>query len=490
MRNIGILFFLLLAPSVQAQYNLQSAFSNLPPFSLPVEMMPSVDGSNRLFVVQQRGRIYVFENTTNVTARKEFLNLSDKVSQSGSETGLLGLAFHPNYATNGYFYVNYTATVAGQLQTFISRFQVSSTNPDSAIKASELVLINVNQPYSNHNGGKLLFGPDDYLYIALGDGGFGGDPQNNAQNRSVLLGKILRINVDSPSGGLNYSIPPTNPFAGNTQGFREEIYAYGMRNPWKMSFDPVSGRFWAADVGQNVWEEIDIIQNGGNYGWRIMEANACYNPSSGCDETGLLKPVWAYSHSNGDASITGGFVYRGSSIPLLVGKYIYADYVSGRIWALTYDGITTAINQMLIDTPYLISSFGEDNDRNLYVLSYQEGRLYKLVGPSTGIESEGAKAPTRSFLGQNFPNPVSTRDGNSETSFEFSVGTYGHTSLRVFDVLGREIATLVNEMKQPGVYTARFNPRAFGAGSLPSGVYFYRLQTADAVQQRTMILIK
>ena len=231
-----------------AQYSLDLAFTNLT-FNNPVELVNSGDGTNRMFVLTQNGKIYVFPNTPSANA-KVFLDLSDSVTQNGSETGLLGLAFHPNYSNNGYFFVDYT-TRQTPLRSKISRFSVSS-NPDSALRNSELVLITQVQPFANHNGGHIVFGPaDHYLYISFGDGGSGGDPNNNAQNKSVLLGKILRINVDSASGGNNYSIPPTNPFYNNTMGYRQEIFAYGLRNTWKYSFDIPTGRIWAADVGQN-----------------------------------------------------------------------------------------------------------------------------------------------------------------------------------------------------------------------------------------------
>jgi len=475
-----IICFFLVTGSLKAQYGLQNAFPSLPAFSLPLEMVHAGDGTNRLFVVQQRGRIYVFENTSSVNTRKVFLDLSDKVSQSGSETGLLGLAFHPDFKNNGSFYVNYTSSPAGQLQSFISRFQVSAANADSAIKSSEQVLLTLNQPFTNHNGGNLLFGLDGYLYAAFGDGGSSGDPQNNAQSRTTLLGKILRLDVNSASGGRNYAIPPTNPYAGNTQGFREEIYAYGLRNPWKMSVDPVTSKLWTGDVGQNIWEEINIVVRGGNYGWRTMEANNCYNPSSGCDTTGLIRPIWAYSHSNGDASITGGYVYRGTSLPALIGKYVYGDYISGRIWALTYDGINPTTNQLLLDSPYLVSSFGQDAERNLYVVSYQDGRNYRLTGPATSVSSPQFVIPTSVALDQNYPNPF-----NPRTTIRFQLPSPEFVSLRIFDVLGREITILVNEERAAGAFEAGWD-----ASGLPSGVYFYRLQVGNFIETKRMMLAR
>lgn len=216
---------------VSAQYSWQVQFPSLPAFALPLELVHANDGTNRFFVVQQRGIIYVFENTPGVSTRAEFLNISDRVSQSGSETGLLGLAFHPDYPDSGYFYVNYTSSNSGTLRSYVARYSVSSTNPDSALHDSEIILLTLDQPYENHNGGKLAFGPDGYLYLGFGDGGSGNDPGNRAQDRTVLLGKILRINVDSTETGLKYAIPPSNPYYRNALGYREEIYAYGIRNP-------------------------------------------------------------------------------------------------------------------------------------------------------------------------------------------------------------------------------------------------------------------
>lgn len=291
--------------------------------------------------------------------------------------GLLGLAFHPDFRNNGYLYVNYTA--GSKPETRISRFTLKQGGNGQVDPKSESVLLRFDQPYRNHNGGKVAFGPDGYLYISVGDGGSGGDPQNNSQNRSNLLGNILRIDVNSSSGSRNYSIPADNPFAGNSEGYREEIYAYGLRNPWKFSFDKQTGTLWAADVGQNKLEEIDIIRNGGNYGWRVMEGTDCFKPSSNCDQSGLVLPVHEYVRSEG-VSVTGGFVYRGKQLPALQGKYIYGDYASGKIWALTVDGNGKKTdNVLLLTTGFPLATFGEDQENELLVLSYgNDGKIYRL----------------------------------------------------------------------------------------------------------------
>jgi glucose/arabinose dehydrogenase len=262
---LTITLFFSCSDSSLPQIKLQQAFPNLS-FSNPVDLQNAGDGTDRIFVVEQAGVIYVFENNAGVTEKKKFLDITD--SSQAAEMGLLGLAFHPNYENNGYF-VNYTKALPVR-RTLIVRFRASSQNPDSADRSSSKILMEIVQPYSNHNGGQLAFGPDGFLYIALGDGGFGGDPQDNAQNRSSLLGKLLRIDVDQIQGSLNYAIPPDNPFKNNTQGFKEEIYAYGLRNPWRFSFDFATGQLWCADVGQNAWEEIDLVVNGGNYAGDVM----------------------------------------------------------------------------------------------------------------------------------------------------------------------------------------------------------------------------
>ncbi|MDP2302470.1 MAG: PQQ-dependent sugar dehydrogenase [Ignavibacteria bacterium] len=412
--------------NVTAQTTIQVAFPNLT-FNQPVDIQHAGDNSDRLFVVSQSGTISVFQNDPNVTSAKVFLNITDIVV-SGGERGLLGLAFHPDYENNGYFYINYTG--GSPLKTFVSRFQVS-TNPDSAIKSSELVLISFTQPYTNHNGGQVSFGPDGYLYIATGDGGSGGDPQSNGQNKSVLLGKILRIDVNGTSGSNNYSIPADNPFANNLSGWREEIFAYGLRNPWRFSFDPVTNWNWCADVGQNVWEEINIIQNGKNYGWKIMEGAHCYSPSTGCDTSGLTFPIFEYAHNSaGGYSVTGGFVYRGPNVPQLYGKYIYADYVSQKIWGLTYDGVNQAVNELLINSAGIgISSFGVDQYNELFICALSNGKIYKFT-PTAQIIS-----PTALRIVSNLASSVTLQwidNSNNESGFVIErkiVGQNEYTSI-------------------------------------------------------------
>lgn len=345
-------------------------------FTQPVALENAGDSSNRLFVVEQAGTIRVFDGGAGSTAASTlFLDISSKV-MAGGEQGLLGLAFHPNYTANRFFYVNYTAVPDGA--TVIARFTASTSDPNTADPASETEILRVTQPFANHNGGQLAFGPDGFLYIGLGDGGGAGDPLGNAQNRGVLLGKILRIDVDNPSAGRSYGIPADNPFAGNSQGFREEIYAYGFRNPWRFSFDTTGGGLWAGDVGQNRREEIDLVARGGNYGWPTLEGNECFQPPSGCDRTGLALPVVDYGRSEG-ITVTGGYVYRGAALPVLAGRYIYGDFGSGRIWSLPADNPSAAGRALLIDSGLTISSFGTDEQHELYIVDYDGGKIYRLT---------------------------------------------------------------------------------------------------------------
>ncbi len=365
-------FNLVASAQVQGRNGIQVAFPQLT-FNQPVGIYSPADGSNRLFVVEQTGTIKVFANSPTTTTAQVFLDISDQVLYGG-EQGLLGLAFHPNYSSNGYLYVDYVA--ANPTRTVIARYSVSAGNPDQANNASEYILLEIAQPYANHKGGQIAFGPDGYLYIGMGDGGSGGDPLGNGQSSFTLLGKILRIDVNSPQAGRNYSIPTDNPYVGNTLGYKEEIYAVGFRNPWRFSFDPATGKLWVSDVGQNRLEEIDIVENGKNYGWNIMEGTECYNSPSGCNATGLELPVYEYDHSLGNA-IIGGYVYRGSTLLALSGSYIYGDYGSGRIWAFPANSTAAPANALLVNSNLTLSSFGVDQNGELYICAF-DGRIYTL----------------------------------------------------------------------------------------------------------------
>ncbi|NBC17698.1 MAG: T9SS type A sorting domain-containing protein [Bacteroidetes bacterium] len=470
----------LLAASCQpssAQHDLEVAFPNLE-FSDPVDLQSPRDGTNRLFVVEQAGVIKVFENDPQVPSAEVFLDIQNRVL-SGGEQGLLGLAFHPDFMSNGYFYVDYTA--ANPSRTIIARYQVDTDDPDQADAESEQVLLEVEQPFSNHNAGQIQFGPDGYLYVTLGDGGAGGDPEENGQDRSTLLGSILRIDVDNPSEGQHYGIPADNPFVGadcGPAGCREEIYAYGLRNPWRISFDPETGALWAGDVGQNAYEEIDIIEKGGNYGWNTMEGTHCFDPSSGCDQSGLALPVWEYPHSQGQ-SITGGYVYRGNRLPDLVGKYVYADFVSGRIWALTYDG-TDAETTELVNSNLNIASFGVDANDELYLCAF-DGKIYRLASSANTGADDGSSPGEGHSLGASYPNP-----SRQAVHIPFTLAQPAPVTLMVFDVLGRKRATLLEDALLPA------GPHAvtWTAQKLPAGVYLYRIEAGAFSQTRPVTLVR
>lgn len=378
-------------PDIENQFSLVNAFNDLT-FDRPLDIQNAGDGTNRLFVVEQRGVIQVinivFTTQSGETvqlngidaASSVFLDIQDWVLSDEGELGMLGLAFHPDYENNGLFYVNYIAD--NPLRNVISQFSVSGEDPNEADSSSEIILLEIVQPHVFHNGGQLVFGPNDgYLHISLGDGGpaFGGD--GKSQDLSNLFGSILRIDVDNPEGGKNYGIPSDNPFVGNSSGFREEIYAYGLRNPWRISFDPITGDLWTGDVGEGTLEEIDIIQKGKNYGWPIMEGTNCFDPPSGCNMSGLELPIWEYGRNNG-RTIIGGFVYRGSEFSELEGKYIYGDFVSGRVWALSFNGLTATDNTQLLRIAnvdsFVITSFGIDEQNELYITGF-DGNIYRLI---------------------------------------------------------------------------------------------------------------
>lgn len=352
--------------------NFTPAFPSLN-FNSPTLITHAGDGRDRLYVAERVGTVRTFPNDDAVASATMFLDIRDRVSTASTDMGLLGLAFHPDYAVNGYFYVNYTMSFP--TRSIISRFSRSTKNPDMADANSEVKLLEIAQPYPTNNGGALAFGPDGYLYIGMGDGGGTADPDGNGQDLTDLLGSILRIDVDNADPGLKYSIPLDNPFYSPSDGALPEIYAYGLRNPWRFSFDPLNGRLWVGDVGQDRYEEIDLIQAGGNYGWNVMEGNHC-QATLGCDDTGMIPPVFEYDHSQGRC-IIGGLVYRGETFPELYGLYLYGDYVVGRLWALEYDGREVQRNAELADTNYAIVSIGEDDAGEPLILDYK-GQIYRL----------------------------------------------------------------------------------------------------------------
>ena len=350
----------------------------------PVDIQSPADGTNRLFIVERSGVIKILKGSLIFSI--PFLDITDRVRDNFVEEGLLGLAFPADFASTGQFYVNYTfGATSSERETRISRFSVRELNSYEADPDSEEVLMSIDQPFSNHNGGQLQFGPDGYLYIGTGDGGSGGDPGNRAQDSSELPGKMLRIDVngdDFPGDpGKNYAIPPGNPYIGNANVL-DEIWALGLRNPWRFSFDRGTGELYIADVGQNYWEEVNRQPaesvGGENYGWRVYEGNNVFNDSLGLGPGALISPVTEYHHSSGNCSITGGYVYRGVRFPRMHGLYFYGDYCSGRIWSLDHDGEQWA-SEELLDTSFSISTFGEDEAENLYFADFNNGRIWLLV---------------------------------------------------------------------------------------------------------------
>lgn len=346
-------------------YTLEEVFNGL---DKPVYLTHSGDGSDRFYILEQRGVIRVLQVGT--SQKKIFLDIEDRVGSGGSEQGLLGMAFHPEYNDNGYFFVHYTDTEG---DTVISRFK--AVDSDTADPRSERKILTANQPYSNHNGGQILFGPDGFLYIGLGDGGLAADPHGNAQNMKTFLGKILRIDINTDE---RYIIPMDNPFVNNAE-VKPEIWAYGLRNPWRFSFDRLTGELYIADVGQNNWEEIDFepadSTGGANYGWNKMEGTHCFIPL--CNSEAFIPPIFEYSHEEGACSVTGGYVYRGSMNNQLFGAYVYGDYCSGDIWALKRSSDGNWSNNLLLSTDLRISSFGEDESGELYVVDHR-GAVYLL----------------------------------------------------------------------------------------------------------------
>jgi glucose/arabinose dehydrogenase len=326
----------------------------------------------RLFVVEQDGTIQIVENGRVLS--QPFLDIGDRVGAQGNEQGLLSVAFHPDYQNNGRFFVNYTNTGG---DTIIAQYQVEAGNPNQAEAAGEVVLLTVEQPFGNHNGGLLKFGPDGYLYAGLGDGGSAGDPENNGQNPATLLGTILRLDVDNGSED-GYTSPPDNPFVNSSEGGRDEVWAYGLRNPWRFSFDRLTGDLYIADVGQTTWEEVNFQpagSSGENYGWNVMEGNHCYRAES-CETDGFVLPIFEYDHSQG-CSITGGYVYRGRQFPSLNGNYFVGDFCSGILWSLFPQAGGAWLATEVNDSDLLVTSFGEDVAGELYVVD-RNGRIFQI----------------------------------------------------------------------------------------------------------------
>lgn len=364
------------------------AFPNLK-FQRPVELAYAEDGSNRLFVVEQQGVIRAFENRQDADEAAVFLDIRSAVLREGNEEGLLGLAFHPNYKENGQFFVYYSTPPRTSI---VSRFRVSKESPERADPDSEEKLLQLEQPYANHNGGSIRFGPDGYLYIGLGDGGLANDPHYHGQNLETLLGSILRIGVDRREEGNKYAIPEDNPFVHRPDA-RGEIWAYGLRNTWRLGFDRKTGDLWTGDVGQDRFEEVNLIRKGGNYGWNVREGFHPFEPNGFAKPSDLIDPVAEYSREDGE-SVTGGIVYRGSELPGYEGAYFYGDYVSGHVWIVRMDGGRVTENRLVARTGLEIAAFAEDAAGRMYLCAF-DGHIYHLRPRDIDVKQVAAAFPKK-----------------------------------------------------------------------------------------------
>ena len=456
IRSLFLAFMALSFLQMQAQVQLELVeFAS--GFNQPVDIANAND--ERLFIVEKRGIIYILD-TNGDRLTQPFLNIDDRVRSTENERGLLGLAFHPNFSDNGYFYVNYTGNDG---DTRISRFQVSEDDPNIAEPESEQILLTVQQPQANHNGGDLAFGPDGYLYISLGDGGGSGDPTDSGQTRTTLLGKILRIDVDN---GDPYSIPDSNPFA--FEDFTlDEIWALGLRNPWRFSFDRATGDLWIADVGQNAFEEINFqptdSPGGENYGWRCYEGDAVFNTSDCPPMSELTFPVHTYPHVGSfcAGSVTGGYVYRGSAFPAMRGAYIYADFCKGQIWSLRPDGTGGWENTELLDgVDSDFVAFGEDQSGELYLAGISSGNIYRVTDANATSTLEDLQIESLVIS----PNPA----GNW-FRIEMDVENNSTYQFRLLDAAGRTLQEWQASVGEGFI-------QMVDVKSHPAGAYFLQIQ--------------
>lgn len=462
MRNLYLLLILSILACQQVFYaqNIQLELKGSG-FQSPVDIKNA--GDDRLFIVEQTGRIKIL-NPDGSVPTTPFLNISSLIS-SGGERGLLSVAFHPNYDTNGQFYVYYTATNGSST---IARYNVSTTDMNEA-DPNGTVLLNFSQPFSNHNGGCLQFGSDGFLYIASGDGGSGDDPGDRAQDNSTLLGKLLRIDVNSTSGNNAYGIPPSNPYLNVPE--RDEIFSIGLRNPWKFSFDQTTNEIWIADVGQNQIEEINrqpITNTTANYGWRCYEGNSSNITTGNCPgDNALTFPIAQYTHNNSGlnkCSITGGYVYRGSDNPSMVGKYFFADFCSNEIGILDVSGATNSITYTPPFANELFSSFGEDINNELYVCGVGSGNVYKINSNTASIDKE-------EFVLTVYPNPT-------DKLLKIVLQSDASSVLKIYDLNGRVIIQKNNESNEIDLSVTK----------LSSGRYF--LQVSQSGREKITSFIK
>ncbi len=479
-------------------------------FVRPVFATAPTGDPDRLFVVEKRGVIKIIKSGS--VLGTAFLDIQGLVHSSGNEQGLLGLAFDPDYGSNGFFYVYYTRT-GGSGISQVSRFSVSAS-PDVADAGSELRMFNTSQPYTNHNGGHLEFGADGYLYFGTGDGGSGNDPGNRAQNGLSYMGKMLRFDVtgdDFPGDpNLNYAIPASNPFVGNAS-FHDEIWAYGLRNPYRYAFDESNGDMYIADVGQNCWEELDwapgTSTGGENYGWRIREGSRCFSPANAfnCNNaticaTGMVQPFHEFNHSTDgfSCSVTGGRVYNGDAMPALVGTYFYADYCSDQIYTLRYDGsiMTELLNRTSEFSPPIgggtvnnITAFGRDGLGELYIVkettSGTGGTIFKIVPDPATVDAPAVDRPQEFSMTAAAPNPFS-----SATQFQVRVDRTGSLDVTVYDAAGRRVRTLKRGVTPAGVVPLAWDGRDLEGHPVSTGVYFVRAEIRDKAVTKRVTLIR
>jgi len=481
IRLLGLFFlfvaFLNSAPVTQGQIaEFEQVYENIE-FDFPLGIRFPDDGTNKAYIVERAGIVKVLDNEPDVEEVGIFMDISERFATS-PPGDLMAIEFHPNYAENGHFFAKYK--LQNPEREVLSRFTRSESDPFVADPESEVILLELETPGNtqNHYAGDLAFGTDGYLYIPTGDGGTYLDAAGNSQNLSVLLGKVLRLDVDNPAGGLNYGIPPDNPFVGNDQGWREEIFARGLRNPWRLTIDRETGDVWVGNVGESTWEEVEYVTAGSNHGWPIMEGPVCapFGPPE-CDQEGLRLPVWAYTHETG-ISITGGYVYRGAAIPALYGKYVFSDFGTFVIWHIERDNPLSA--ELLLSDAFNVTTFGEDPDGELYFNRFFQGTIYKItLGP-------GATVTTGSEPSQNgvalfaFPNPSR---GTANVRFTSEAGD---VRLEAYDILGRRVATLFDEQVGPGAErTVPFDTR-----SLAPGVYLLRLDARGEVLTKRLVVTR
>ncbi|WP_336689510.1 MULTISPECIES: PQQ-dependent sugar dehydrogenase [unclassified Chryseobacterium] len=425
-------------------------------FTAPVEITNAND--SRMFVVQQNGIIKILQSDGTVNSAN-FLNISSKITYGG-ERGLLGLAFHPQYPSNGYFFVYYNDT-GGNIT--VARYTRSSANPDVADPTTEKIILNLSKPFDNHNGGSIHFAPDGYLWIVTGDGGSGGDPNNNAQNKNSLLGKLLRLDINSTGA---YNIPPGNPFVGVDGA--DEVWAYGLRNAWKFNFDTVSGNVMIADVGQGQIEEINrmpLTQAGINYGWRCYEGNNTYNTTGCAAQSTMTFPIAAYDHSGGKCSITGGYVYRGTQFPALQGRYFFADYCSTQIGSLNSDDSITWTSAFSGNN---FSTFGVNNQNELFVAAVNSGKIFRITTTTLGVQENELSNPIKVY-----PNPTSKKI--------FIEGVKDKNAIvEIISFEGRKV------LEQGKIES----DNSVNISGIPSGVYFINLNSGNEKSYSKKIIIE